>query len=124
MHLEDAIWDSKAVSYDGIVRSAYRGYLQNGDSAQLYRSVNDYLSQIFSRESRYQAAFLRFWGDGEGTSAYVLCRGTTSFADAAPSKVSPVCHAGSSPAFQTANKTAFHSSELPFFLVSRKRSTE
>ena len=77
MHLEDAIWDSKAVSYDGIVRSAYRSYLQNGDSAQLYRSVNDYLSQNFSRESRYRAAFLRFWGDGESASAYVLCRGTT-----------------------------------------------
>lgn len=77
MQLEDAVWDSKAVSYDGIVRGAYRSYLQNGDSAQLYRSVNDYLSQNFSRESRYRAAFLRFWGDGADASAYVLCRGTT-----------------------------------------------
>ena len=77
MHLEDAIWDSKAVSYDGIVRGAYRSYLQDGDSAQLYRSVSDYLSQNFSRESQYRAAFIRFWGDAADASAYVLCRGTT-----------------------------------------------
>lgn len=76
-NLADAIWDSKAVSYDGIVRSAYRTFLGDGDSAQLYRTVNDYMAQNFSRESRYQAAFLYFWGAGEGASAYVLCRGTT-----------------------------------------------
>lgn len=76
-NLADAIWDSKAVSYDGIVRSAYRTFLGDGDSAQLYRTVNDYMTQNFSRESRYQAAFLYFWGTGEGASAYVLCRGTT-----------------------------------------------
>lgn len=77
MHLEDAIWDSKAVSYDGIVRGAYRSFLHDGDSAQLYRSVSDYLSQNFSRESCYRAAFIRFWGDASDASAYVLCRGTT-----------------------------------------------
>lgn len=78
-HIEDAIWDSKAVSYDGIIRGAYRSYLQDGDSAQLYRSVSDYLNQNFSRESRYRAAFLRFWGNDAGASAYVLCRGTTGY---------------------------------------------
>lgn len=77
MNLADAIWDSKAVSYDGIVRSAFRAYAQDGDSAQLYRTVNDYMTQNFSRESRYRAAFLRFWEDGRDASAYVLCRGTT-----------------------------------------------
>lgn len=77
MHIEDTIWDSKAVSYDGIIRSAYRGFLQNGDSAQLYRSVSDYLNRNFSRESRYRAAFISFWGDAADASAYVLCRGTT-----------------------------------------------
>lgn len=77
MHIEDVIWDSKAVSYDGIVRGAYRSFLQDGDSAQLYRSVSDYLSQNFSRESQYRAAFIRFWGDAADASAYVLCRGTT-----------------------------------------------
>lgn len=77
MHLEDVIWDSKAVSYDGIVRGAYRSFLQYGDSVQLYRSVSDYLNQNYSRESRYRAAFIRFWGNEAGASAYVLCRGTT-----------------------------------------------
>ena len=77
MNLADAIWDSKAVSYDGIVRSAFRAYAQDGDSAQLYRTVNDYMTQNFSRESRYRAAFLYFWGEGEDANAYVLCRGTT-----------------------------------------------
>lgn len=77
MNLADAIWDSKAVSYDGVVRSAFRTYAQDGDSALLYRTVNDYMTQNFSRESRYRAAFLRFWTDGQGASAYVLCRGTT-----------------------------------------------
>lgn len=77
MHIEDVIWDSKAVSYDGIVRGAYRSFLQDGDSAQLYRSVSDYLNQNYSRESRYRAAFIRFWGNEAGASAYVLCRGTT-----------------------------------------------
>lgn len=77
MHIEDTIWDSKAVSYDGIIRSAYRGFLEDGDSALLYRSVNDYLTQNFARESGYRAAFLRFWKDGADASAYVLCRGTT-----------------------------------------------
>ncbi len=76
-NLADAIWDSKAVSYDGIIRSAFRTYLQDGSIVQLYRSTNDYLNQNFSRESRYRAAFLQFWGDSKEASAYVLCRGTT-----------------------------------------------
>lgn len=79
LQLEDAIWDSKAVSYDGTVRGAYRDYLQGGDSAQLYRAVSDYLGKTFSRESRYRAAFIRFWGEASGASAYVLCRGTTGY---------------------------------------------
>ena len=77
MRLEDAIWDSKAVSYGGIIRSAYRDYQQDGNTAQLYRSTNDYLTQNFSRASEYRAAFIRYWGDADRASAYVLCRGTT-----------------------------------------------
>ena len=42
MRFEDAIDDSKAVSYDGTVRDAYRTWLQNGDSAGLYGTVSDY----------------------------------------------------------------------------------
>ena len=49
LQLEDVVNDSKTMSYDGIVRSAYRSYQQSGDSAALYRSINDYLSQNYSR---------------------------------------------------------------------------
>ncbi|HIT34167.1 MAG TPA: histidine kinase [Candidatus Faecousia intestinigallinarum] len=79
MQLEDAIWDSKGVSYDGVVRGAYREYIQRGDSAQLYRTTSDYISKNFARESRYRAAFIRFWGDAESASVYTLCRGLAGY---------------------------------------------
>ena len=53
MYLQNAIDGSKAVSYDGIIRSAYREYLQEGHSVQLYRNANDYLNQQFSRDELY-----------------------------------------------------------------------
>lgn len=77
MRFEDAIDDSKAVSYDGTVRDAYRTWLQNGDSAGLYGTVSDYLSQGFTRDEIYQAVFIHFWN--VDASAYVLSDGTTSF---------------------------------------------
>ncbi len=77
MQMEKAVDDSKAVSYDGVVRDAYRGYLQNGDSAALYGEVNNYLSQNFTREEMYQAVFVHFWD--VDASAYVLTQGTTSY---------------------------------------------
>lgn len=79
MYLEEAIWDSKGVSYDGVVRDSYRQYLDNGSSVQLYRSVSSYLKQDFVGETGYDAVFLQFWQEGESASAYVLCRGTTSY---------------------------------------------
>ena len=79
VQLEDAIGDSKAMSYDGIIRSAYRSFQQNGDSAALYRSVNDYLSQNFSRSERYQAVFICFWDPLVDANAYLLSSGTTGY---------------------------------------------
>ena len=62
--LLDAVFESsKAVSYDGAVRSAYRDYLQNGDRTALYRGVSEYLSQTFARDERFQAVFVSFWED-------------------------------------------------------------
>ena len=61
MYLQNAIDGSKAVSYDGIIRSAYREYLQEGHSVQLYRTANDYLNQQFSRDELYKAVFICFW---------------------------------------------------------------
>lgn len=79
MQLENAISDSKAVSYDGVVRSAYRSFSQNGDSAALYRSVNDYLLQNFSREEQYKVVFISFWDPSVDADAYLLSSGTTGY---------------------------------------------
>lgn len=77
MQLEDAVSDSKAVSYDGVVRAAYTAWLQSGDSAVLYGAVNDYLSQNFTREELYKAVFITFW-DADA-DAYVLSQGATNY---------------------------------------------
>jgi len=77
MQLETAIGDSKAVSYDGVIRSAYHSYQRSEDSAVLYRSVNDYLSQTFSREKQYKAVFICFWDKKADADAYLLSSGTT-----------------------------------------------
>ena len=62
--LLNAVFESsKAVSYDGAVRSAYRDYLQSEDRTALYRGVSEYLSQTFSRDERFQAVFVSFWED-------------------------------------------------------------
>ena len=61
--LEAVFESSKAVSYDGAVRSAYRDYLQDGDRTALYRGVSEYLSQTFARDERFQAVFVSFWED-------------------------------------------------------------
>lgn len=63
MRLQNAVDDSKMVSYDGIVRSAYREYLQEGHGVQLYRAANDYLNHRFSRDDQYKAVFISFWDD-------------------------------------------------------------
>ena len=76
VQLSDAINDSKTMSYDGIVRSAYRSYQQNGDSAALYRSINDYLNQKFSRAENYKAVFISFWDKAVDVDAYLLSSGT------------------------------------------------
>ena len=86
--LDGAVKDSKSVSYDGVIRNAYRGYRENGNKVFLYRSVNDYLRDNFSRSERYRAVFLIFWdeqindvyafGAGESGSALIQdCRAAT-----------------------------------------------
>ena len=83
--LDGAVKDSKSVSYDGVIRNAYRSYRENGNKVFLYRSVNDYLRDNFSRSERYRVVFLLFWdeqindvyafGAGESGSALIQdCR--------------------------------------------------
>ena len=76
--LKRAVEDSKGVSYDGVIRNAYRHYEQRQDSAELYRRVDDYINQQFARSNQYRAVFVRFW-DEDGTGVYLLNSGTTGF---------------------------------------------
>ena len=63
LRLQSAVEDSKQVSYDGVVRYAYREYLQDGHGITLYRAVNDYLNQRLAWDKKYQAIFINFWTD-------------------------------------------------------------
>ena len=76
--LTRAVEDSKGVSYDGVIRNAFRNYEQQKDSAELYRRVDDYISQKFSRSSQYRAVFVHFW-DADGTGVYLLNSGSSGF---------------------------------------------
>lgn len=75
LRLQSAVDDSKQVSYDGVVRYAYREYQQDGTGISLYRAVSDYLNQRLARDKKYQAVFLPFWTDAGApsfTQPYVL----------------------------------------------------
>ena len=75
--LTRAMEDSKGVSYDGVIRNAYRHYEQRKDDAELFRRVDDYINQQFARSAQYRAVFVKFWK--EGTGVYLLNSGTTGF---------------------------------------------
>lgn len=77
--LENAISDSKDVSYDGVIRNAYRDYLTDGDRAALYRSTVDYLSQSFFREEQYKAVPIHYWDEATDVSGYYLSSGTSGY---------------------------------------------
>ena len=52
MRLSDSMESSKEISYDGVVRGAYRKYLTDGDNIAMYRTITEYLSGSFSRDTR------------------------------------------------------------------------
>ena len=79
MQLETAIADSKAVSYDGVIREAYRLYQMQGDRADLYRRTNDYLSQSFFRKSQYQAVSIHYWDPEINVNSYYFSSGTAGY---------------------------------------------
>lgn len=76
--LQDAMNNSKMVSYDGAVRSAYRSYMQEGVGVTLYRTVSDYLTHRFSLDEKYKAVFISFW-DEEIAQPYALCSNTAGY---------------------------------------------
>lgn len=77
----NAINASKAVSYDGIVRSAYRTFQENKDESVMYRSVNDYLNQKFTRDDNYKAVFVLYWDESITVIPFVQPDGTAVSAD-------------------------------------------
>ena len=78
LRLDTLFEDSKTVSYDGVVRNAYRLWQQDGDDAALYRTATDYLSQTFTRSERVPAAFLSFW-ENPDVRPYAASRGDLGF---------------------------------------------
>lgn len=76
--LQDAMNNSKMVSYDGTVRSAYRSYMQEGMGITLYRAVSDYLTHRFSLDEKYKAVFISFW-DEEIAQPYAMCSNTAGY---------------------------------------------
>ena len=78
--LESAVSDSKSVSYDGVIRSAYRSYRESRNKIALYRSANDYLRDNFSRSLNYRSVFLVFWDEEVNANAYAFCAGESGSA--------------------------------------------
>lgn len=76
--LQSAITGSKAVSYDGVIRSAYRKYQLDNMTVQLFRSSKDYLTQTFSRDEKYHAVCISFW-DSSIAQPYVPIGEATSY---------------------------------------------
>ena len=72
IQIEDAIQDSKGVSYDGVVRDSYRRYQEMGDGAELYRTLNTYLIQQFYRNPQYRAVFINIWNPEIDGDVYLL----------------------------------------------------
>ena len=63
LRLHAVFESSKGVSYDGVVRNSYRRYQSDGDSADLYKTVTEYLNQNFNRDELIPAAFISYWED-------------------------------------------------------------
>ena len=79
VRLESATADSKAVSYDGEIREAYRAYQEDQDSAALYRRTNEYLNQSFFRKTQYQAVSIHYWNTKTSVNSYYFSSGTSGY---------------------------------------------
>ena len=76
-HFNTILFESKTVSYDGVVRNAYRLFTVDGDRAALYRTVNGYLKQHFARREPVDAVFMSFW-EIPGLMPYITNQGEDS----------------------------------------------
>ena len=74
-----ALESSKAVSYGGEIRSAYRDYVRTEDRQALYKAVSSYFSQNFARDENFKAVFLTFYDHPESLYYYMASYRTTSY---------------------------------------------
>lgn len=79
LRLSDVIESSKAVSYDGDVKTAYRNYLESGDGAALYKVCTEYLNQKFSRDERVSSVFIGFRNPALSSCPYILSSYSKSY---------------------------------------------
>lgn len=79
IRISDSMESSKEISYDGIVRSAYRKYRLDGDDIGFYRTVTEYLSASFSRDAKFKAVFISFWDPEITSRAYVINEKSNSY---------------------------------------------
>ena len=71
LRLLSVIEDSKAVSYDGIVRQSY-----SEASGLIYKDVTEYLTQKFTRNANYRCVFISSASGDEPVHAYAAAPGT------------------------------------------------
>ena len=71
LRLLSVIEDSKAVSYDGVVRQSYRE-----SSSLIYKNVTEYLTQKFTRSENYRCVFISSRDRAEPIHAYAAAPGT------------------------------------------------
>ncbi len=79
LRLNATLEASKAVSYDGDVRGAYKRYLADHDDVALHGAVTEYLSNEFGRDANFKAVFIRFLDDDIGTEPYVISQGIANY---------------------------------------------
>lgn len=71
LRLQSAIEDSKAVSYDGVVRQTYRD-----SSGLIYKNVTEYLTQKFTRSESCRCVFISSRDRSEPIHVYAAAAGT------------------------------------------------
>ena len=79
LHLASAIEDSKSVSYEGIVRQAYRDYQHTHDRVGVYRTVTEYLSQKYSRNASFSVIYISFLDEGLDMHPYAAAQGSSKY---------------------------------------------
>lgn len=79
IRMSDSMESSKEVSYDGVIRGAYRKYLSDGDHIAMYRTMTSYLSGRFSRDAKFKAVFISFWNPDINSRVYVINQKNNSY---------------------------------------------